>query len=512
MKRILAIVLSAVTLVGGHFVNRRFDRALFFFVTLIVWSALIYFYAMVRVPVDAGAGKDPTEIFSYYWTILFVGISLLWLASLVLTSFDAKRAEVSYSNRWTISGVVGAGGLTLLTVLLLLMPFLPFLADTVFSFYADSSDLPEGVTAKSYRDRQFNNTVHLGRGSSASRELSKAPSGTGYLRGQVLYEGKPAAGVVLSLALNGKYETDRLTTDENGIFTARLPTGEWELNRVVTHEWSDRPRGDLIIVNGTEPKLVDGRYNELYWLEREGVRLTATDKPGDPQVNLAIRKRVVMSWPTETVKRAPATVADGVIAWTAYPDAETYLLRITELKREGRTTALRTVTTKTIKGATQFRLADLAAVAGEEEREYQVAVHAFARDGSLLSESKEKFDGLTFVLTDKKQLVRDEDRALLTAEVNQTNIEELQRNNRRLDAVETLVRDGMLVEAEKLLAKTKGRSDPGRKTAVSGYLLAKRGRCADANKLFAKAQLEAGRNCVPDYYRECRAAPERRKR
>ena len=66
----------------------------------------------------------------------------------------------------------------------------------------------------------------MGRGSSGSRELTAVPAGQGYLRGQVLYEGKPAPGVTLTLTLNGKYESDPLTTDDNGVFTARLRSGD----------------------------------------------------------------------------------------------------------------------------------------------------------------------------------------------------------------------------------------------------------------------------------------------
>ncbi len=505
LKRSLAFLLSTLTLVGGHFINRRWDRALLLFVVLALWSVGVYVLTVAQVwdtPTE-GALQDAAVLFSLPWKIHLAGVAVLWIAGLAVTSIDARRSDISPPYRWTVSGVVGAVGLSMLSFGLLLVPLMPLLFVTVFiEYFADSSDLLPGSISISQRDRHFYHYVNLGRGSDAPREPGKLPSGDGYLRGQFIYEGRPAAGVTLTLGLNGKYETERLTTDDNGIFAVRLPRGEWTVNRLVTHEWVDRPTTDgFVIVSGTEPKLVAGRYNRYYWADREGVKVTATDQPGVPQLNLAIRSRIAVTWPRENAKRTPTTLADGAIAWDSYPGAETYLLRIDELKREGQTTTMHEVTTKLLAGATQFALAGLTAVPGEEEQEYRAAVTAFAKDGSFLSESQGRFDRLTFVLSDKQRLVRDEEQAALNKSLNADAVQELRANNRRIEAVEVLVQDGLFREAEKALEKIKGRVDPGKKTAVFGYLLAKRGRCPEANRLFAKAQSEAGRNCVPDYYR-----------
>jgi hypothetical protein len=261
-----------------------------------------------------------------------------------------------------------------------------------------------------------------------------------------------------------------------------------------------------MIVSGTEPKLINGRYNEHYWVEREGVKITASNQAGELQLNFIIRKRVALTWPKVGEKSTPTTHREGVIAWEPYPGAETYLLRITELKREGRSTSYYPVTTKPIKGSTRFALASLTAAPGDEEKEYQASVLVFAKDGTFLSQSNERFSDVTFVLTDKQQLVRDSEHAFASENLNTEEIQQIRENNRRIEAIEVLLKDNLLDEAERVLGKVKGQVAPGMKTAITGYVVAKRGRCDEAKRLLAKARSEGGNNCVPNYYRA--ACPE----
>jgi predicted negative regulator of RcsB-dependent stress response len=74
-------------------------------------------------------------------------------------------------------------------------------------------------------------------------------------------------------------------------------------------------------------------------------------------------------------------------------------------------------------------------------------------------------------------------------------------NDRRLEAAEVLLKEDLFDEAEKVLATVNGDVDSNRQSAISGYLLAKRGRCEEANQLFAKVECETGDTCVPDSYR-----------
>jgi hypothetical protein len=223
-RTLLALGLTAVTLVGGHFFNRRWDRAVLLFVTLVLWGVGVYVSAMVRMNMaGADSGQDVSDLFSFRWRVFLYGVLVLWVVSLVVTFLDARRSAAFASHGWTVSGVMGAVGLSIVTFALLLIPALPFLFVTALTyFYTDSPKPHSSSTSISYYDRHFSNYVDLGGGGlGIARDPSKPPSGDGYLRGRFTYEGKPARGVSLSLTLNGKYETERVTTDENGIFAGR---------------------------------------------------------------------------------------------------------------------------------------------------------------------------------------------------------------------------------------------------------------------------------------------------
>ena len=501
MKRILlALGLSALTLVGGHFYNRRWDRAVSFFVALILWGIGVYLALTLRMSEMMNArGGDALSFFSFYWRIFLAGALALWIVGLIVTYADARRSIASF--HWTPSGRLGAVGLSVLTGVLLLTQVFAFLAPLVMT--RESGEEPNAEpTGYSYRDRHFSNYVFLGRGLDAPGKPAKPPSGEGYLNGRFVYANKPASGVTLSLALNGKYETDRLTTDENGVFTVRLPSGKWTIDRLVTYEWAGRPEaGQFMVVSGTEPKLTGDDYNEHYWFDREGTKIVVSEQPGEPQLRFTIRERVSLTWPSAHEKPTRGTLQESVVKWDPYPGAETYLVRVTELKREGRTTSFLPVSTKRVDRETAFALAGLAAVAGGEEKEYQASVLAFAADGTFLSQSHERFDNLTFVFTDKQQLVRDEERRMFSGSVNRDELDVLRDNERRIKAIEALLQDDLVDEAQKVFAKIKGKVDAGKKDAIAGYLMAKRGRCEEANKLFKRARSDGGRSCVPNYYR-----------
>jgi uncharacterized membrane protein len=92
-----ALVLSALTLVGGHFYNRRWDHAVLWFVVLQFWNFGAYTFAMVRLSAvsESGVEQDLSSLSLLYWKIFLLGVALLWIAGLVVTFLDAKRADAS---------------------------------------------------------------------------------------------------------------------------------------------------------------------------------------------------------------------------------------------------------------------------------------------------------------------------------------------------------------------------------------------------------------------------------
>src|SRR5581483_4230672 len=161
------------------------------------------------------------------------------------------------------------------------------------------SEIDEPSTALSSSDqRDFSQYLYLGGYPGVDRDRPRPPAGSGFLRGRFLYDDKPAVGVTFSLTLNGRYETEKLTTDMRGEFVLRLPIGQWSVNRVATYQWPDRPQdGSFIITTGAEPKLENGQYDKHYRLRSEGIKVAVMNSAEAPQLTVTIRKRVVIAWP-----------------------------------------------------------------------------------------------------------------------------------------------------------------------------------------------------------------------
>ena len=498
MKRIATpIILSALSYLGGHFYNRRWDRALLFLVLFVVWLIGVYVSMVVRVSL-AGYQDSAAmaRIMSQHSAMAAWGTLFLWLCSLAFAYLDARKATDGFIDRWTLSGRVGALGISIVLTMALLFQLFLFAGSR--NRITIGSDEPPVST----RSSSSNFSHHILLGGNHRPPLAKAPSGDGVLVGRFVFQDKPAAGVRLTLNLNGKYETDELTTDTNGEFQLQLPRGDWYVSRVVTHDWREHPQsGQFMVVTGDEPKLANGTYRTHHWWDRQGIAVSVGARPPQPQLTFSIRERVALRWPPADATPANTTIDKARVAWAPYPNAETYLLQLSEVIRQGSTTSYHDATTTRITGATEFALAHLPAVPSDgTAKEYAATVLAFDQDGNFLSESPESGDH-AFVLADNKQFVRNDERIAGAERFTEAEFTQAHANNRRFDAAVVLLNEGMHDEAERLLAKIKGKTDPGKKLAVNGYLMAKRGRCAEANALFAKALSEGGASCVPDYYR-----------
>jgi hypothetical protein len=501
----MALLLSALTLVGGHFFNRRWDRAVLFFVvlSLLGYGAWALMMTGMLGSTDWANIENAANMMSRYTAVYSIGLVILWLVSLGVTYRDANRPNDGLLHHWSKAGVVAAIGLSLLCAWTLTSQAFSYSRTALSSSDQPSEQRAEGVSRSTFRNSSpynFQHFISFGRSTGSSSQPAKPPAGDGYLQGRFVYAGKPAEGITLQLVLNDKYETGVITTDADGVFTVRVPSGEWQVNRVMTQGWKGKPeKGDFLIVTGREPKLGNGKYDSYFWVNEKPIKLIVDNAPTAPQMHFEIRDQVQLTWPPSDQRSVPGNVSDGVISWAAYPEAHEYQVSITNLVREGNTTRYHEVTTRRLKGVTQFPLSKLESVENKEgDKEYQVTVWAFAGDGTFLS-SSERFSDNVFVLKNK-ELVREEERNLVSGPLDAEKLEALRANNHRIEAVEVLLKDDLVDEAERLLGKIRGSADPGRKKSITGFLMAKRGKCQEASRLFAEALSEAGTNCVPEHY------------
>jgi hypothetical protein len=497
-----AVLLSALTGVGGHFLNQRWDRALLFFALfgflMFLGHAVPFLSLYLNLP--------GVWVFAAFAASV-LGIGFAWLASLVVTWRDSSPQRLAAPLRWTFSAQVGATLASLLVTGILIYA----LAQSSMSLFAAKSFLSTSLSAGSAvgiydhtpprRGKRFWQYLALGGLSSSPAALPAPPAGAGTLVGKFMYDGKPAAAVTLNLSLNGKYRASGLSTDARGRFTLKLAPGEWTINHVQTESWDEQPDdGEFILVSGTEGRLRDNDYDRHASWRSEGLRVTVSEAPPAEPLTFTIRRRVALQWPGKDDKRVAATHKASTIRWQAYPQATDYVVRIARVERADRSTSYFPVATRRVRAKTELALADVRAVPGAVSgQEYQVTVAAFAADGGFLSETEAHADGQSFTLTDVQTLADDS----LASVSSGLQLGEAIQNRKRLDAVQILIEEGLLVEAERTLAKVRGATVSGNKEALTGYLRARQGRCAEATKLFDQAVAAAGKTCVPERWRAC---------
>jgi len=497
-QRLPAVLLSALTGVGGHFLNQRWDRALFFFALF----GLLIFLSFAIPLLSSYLGLRGLWVFVAYVACV-LGIGLAWLTSMAVTWRDSSPQRLAPPLRWTFSARLGATLASLLAAGILVYA----LFQSSMSLFAAKSFLSAYLSAGSAvrvydhtpprQGKRFWQYLSLGGLSSPPDSLPAPPAGVGTLLGKFIYDGKPAAGVTLNLSLNGKYRASGLSTDAQGRFMLKLAPGDWYINHVQTESWDERPDdGEFMLLSGTEGRLRGNDYDRHG--RGEGLKVTVGETPPADPLTISIRRRIAMQWPGKNDERVEAAYMTATIRWQAYPEATDYVVRIAHVERAGRSTSYSPIVSRRVRAKTELALAEVQAVPGTaSSKEYQVTVAAFAADGSFLSETESYPNGQSFTLTDVQALVDDR---LASAGLN---VGEMMQNRKRLDAVQVLIEAGLLAEAEKILATVRGATENGNKEALTGYLRARQGRCVEAAKLFDQATAAAGKTCVPESWRTC---------
>jgi hypothetical protein len=507
MKPFLTILASILTGCGGHFINRRWDRVMFFFLLLVLWLVGAWWFQVWDVTQgDRDGGMSIGGRFVSHTDGMLAGVGVIWLWSVVVTAVDALRDREELRARWTLSGGIGALGLSLFSVAL--FAYYGWYAWGVYlsgsGGWADErvSVIPQGG------GDSFSEWIYFGYGFDDDRgQLPEPPAGDGYLTGRFLYHDAPAEGVKLTVVLNGEYETAPLTTNAEGRFQLRLPPGEWYVSLIKTERWSHKPAGSdaFLVLTGDEPRLSAGSYSRhAFRHDKRGKAVMATAEPSPEALTLVIRDHVRMTWPASDDVPVVADAATSVIEWQGYPDATQYLVELSRVERREMGASYYPVASRQVSGATSLALSTFKIEPGDKEvQEYQVEIYAFDADGRLLSESRSYGTEASFELGAGLQIV-DESSLDFAGDVQSLSAEKVQalrKNQDRLDAAALLIDEGLLDSADTLLQRVQGETAPGRLEAVQGYLAAQRGDCALASEWFDKARGGAGQGCVPERYR-----------
>ncbi len=512
---ILKILASALTGIGGHYLNKRWDKALLFMFLLILGWVFASLYVYFSFQSMAGSSENIAGLAhsaSQKSSIIsLLTIAVVWLISNIVTVVDYKYRVAPNMYNWSKSGIIVAITSSLLSALLII--------STIFSSYSvltqKEFSLSEINETFEYDSTEFNShnffaNIYYGGVPRDSHKLPSAPDGNGKLKGRFLFEGKPASGISLSLVLNSQYQAKDIKTDEHGEFSLQLPPGLWVINSIQTNSWKNKPtEGEYSIYDGNEPKLTGSSYNRYVNFNREGITIDVVASSDKVHLNYIISKDINLTWPSATQKEHNATI-ENTLQWEPHVGAEKYSLAIQRIKRDGSTTYYEPVAKRVIENATELKLSSLdhQKTKNKKNFEYGVEVFAFDKNGSLVSQFTKSYQGGTFILSDNNILVEENMSDFLSStnsespEEFEKKIEAMDRNNSRVKAAKTLINAQMLQEAQKLLTLVESEYVKGKKEVLMGYIFALQGNCSDSKRLFEEAKTNNPNVCIPSEYKE----------
>lgn len=512
---IYRILGAAFTGIGGHFLNRRWDKAILFLILFILYC--IFCWVAVRSYLFSNispASVSQDEMMQYFRqamatvSIVYLsGIAILWAISLMTTIIDSKRSNQIDGFQWTKTGVAAACLTTLFSFALIAYTAVASVTTLQIRDMDTLSEVSEETG--SYFADNFFEYLHFGGNPSGAHKFPDPPEGPGVLRGRMMYQNQPAEGVKMHIVLNAKYKARNIVTDAEGLFHVNLPFGKWKINSIQTEGWSNKPdAGEFTMYYGGEAKLQGDRYDRHVMFHRDGFEVAINENSEKNHLAVTIKKDIDLLWPDGSVLGLDASIADA-IGWEAYPLAHRYLVEVQGLKREGTTTYFNPITSKVIVGDTTLPLSSLKHIktSAKEKPEYSVEIYAFAEDGTLLGEFSDTFRGGTFKLVDGHMLVEDKLRSFFDTAPNEDpeefekRMEVISLDRRRANAVVVLIEDNMISEAGSLVALINSEYAKGRKEVLSGYILALKGKCNESERMFDKALSINPEVCIPDKYR-----------
>ncbi len=508
------ILASVVTGIGGHYLNKRWDKALLFMFLLGLGWVTASVYVFLSFQNMTGSPEEMTSLAqsaSQKSSIISLAIiTLVWIVSNIVTVIDSKNSVTPNMNNWSKPGIIVAIISSLLSSLFIISSI--FASYTVFvinPFEPSEVSSTFEYDSTEFVSHNFYANIYYGGVPRNSYKLPSPPDGNSTLRGKFLFQGKPASGVTLSLVLNSQYQAKNIKTDSSGEFSLRLPASSWVVNSIQANSWEGKPsEGEYSIYDGSEPKLTDSSYSRHANLNRNGITIDIEASPNTIHLNYIITEDIKLEWPSSTQKTNHATI-NKTIQWEPHPGTQKYSLAIKRIKREGSTTYYEPVVSRIIENSTQLNLSSLKHQKTKKKKnyEYGVEIFAFDKDGILLSQFTKTYRGGTFILSDNNILVEENMNEFWSPtdkespEEFEKKMEAMNITNSRVKAVRTLIDAQMLQEAQKLLSVVESEYAKGKKEMLTGYILALQGNCSKSEQLLENAKIINPTVCIPEEYK-----------
>ena len=514
-KNLIPAILNLFTLMGGHLYNKRYDRIVVFTTVMLVAYMASWYVVSLFVDRMFHEGMEQNGFDNINWIYVgqFVGLVVLLIISAITGYIDGAKTQQPLTgiNKWIslIAGMALAGFATFVIIAHI------FLVSSLGITMPQNVTVAEQSTSSTSSSRRwfssdtfFLNGTRFKRydGSFDNNNLPDPPAGNAVLTGEFQLDGEPIPDIIFDMVIDGQYRAKQIQTDANGRFTIPIQPGTWHIDYLHVTAWDDKPNDrKLALISGREGKLKGAQYEEHSFLDfNEGLPVViSADGEQKPQLVFPIRDKLKLVQPNTNTAGLKVTTNNFNIRWQAYPEAKHYLVKLSELTREDKSVSYHPAAHKKVSDATQLALDDLKTVPHDgEPLEYQIQVFAFDENNNYLSQSDHFFDESTIVLTDGKKII-DADVTKMFGDVqsfNAKDYEQMRKNNKRLDAVKILIQDKLYPEAQTLLDKVQGKTEPGAKDAITAYLLAEQNQCEQAKKYYEKAKQASPSGCVPDCY------------
>lgn len=327
-------------------------------------------------------------------------------------------------------------------------------------------------------------------------DLPVPPIGDAELSGYFFKDGNPVAGIELSVILNGTYKKEGLVTDDDGRFSLALIQGDWRVNGIITEGWKNKPEGDFMVVSGSEGKINSSLFHHFADKAKKHLTLTNTDSAS--MGIFVITEVIDITQPAGSEEVIVKEPSQFKLEWNSHPKAFSYTVDIQGVSRQGSSSSYSSVY-KTTTDQLTFSLRELKLISDENEvfNEYAVNIKGYDENGSFVSESRRSYDSIFklqgWQIPDSSKIM-----------VRGTELNELASASHfadRIDAIRVLLDEDMISGAEQLLGTIDQSLVDWRLDRIQGYLAAKNGRCAVANKYFDLAKSKSGFNCIPSKYK-----------
>ena len=495
-------LLSAITLFGGHFLNRRHGRVALIGALLVV--ALISSIGGVYALVTIGGVRFYSVAATWAPRLLVILVVAVAFLSAGLTFRDARQPP---SGSLPIMIRIIRLPLTLFGTLVLAAVFL-----VAATSPTPSSDFPTESTVPTAGHLEFG----YGKVSITFVNAPPPPEGPHLLRGRIMLDKAGLKGVRISLMLNSAYNAV-LYSNSHGEFEVSLPAGKWRINEITVSDWDNRPKNrNLILFSPHEPLKRPGMYSRFNVELADGLEVSLPAASKAIPVELEFRDALPIAWPPppgpgerrDHLGVPETELSNAAIVWQPVKGASEYEVQIGHVNNDFGLTFPSIILTRRLSGLT-LPLASLPQrTAAAPADQYSVHVFAFDAEGRLLTESSLESNDRMFRLTGTTRLGKEQQYVGFEGPP-QVISAEFERNEEQLEKASNLMDGKQYDEARHLLDEITEDAPRGRVSALRGRLAALQGDCATAIKLFDKAEAEGGGDCVLSDARKLCEAPQR---